>query len=197
MVSNGHYSGHQFQCSRNPRPDLPFELSIWLYFRLQFWLTSFRTLALNAPLNLKLSIVLLISFNTFRFGINTGSQVTRKCNWLEYMIWLRYLHTRVEVLILDIMLLGSNKKVVSPRAISVVAYCSLPSKTFISWMIYKIIVGTGKWIQYDDDNPIPQREEDITKLSGGGMLSYVTFAIIVSPNLYSPLPQTTYIWNSK
>lgn len=64
-------------------------------------------------------------------------------------------------------------------------------------MIYKIIVGTGKWIQYDDDNPIPQREEDITKLSGGGMLSYVTFAIIVSPNLYSPLPQTTYIWNSK
>ncbi|RWW24661.1 hypothetical protein GW17_00011045 [Ensete ventricosum] len=26
----------------------------------------------------------------------------------------------------------------------------------------------GKWIQYDDDNPIPQREEDITKLSGGG-----------------------------
>ncbi|RWW88626.1 hypothetical protein BHE74_00002474 [Ensete ventricosum] len=25
----------------------------------------------------------------------------------------------------------------------------------------------GKWIQYDDDNPIPQREEDITKLSGG------------------------------
>ena len=27
---------------------------------------------------------------------------------------------------------------------------------------------TGKWIQYDDDNPIPQREEDIVKLSGGG-----------------------------
>lgn len=26
----------------------------------------------------------------------------------------------------------------------------------------------GKWIEYDDDNPIPQREEDITKLSGGG-----------------------------
>lgn len=26
----------------------------------------------------------------------------------------------------------------------------------------------GKWIQYDDDNPIPQREEDIVKLSGGG-----------------------------
>ncbi|KAL0341929.1 UNVERIFIED_CONTAM: Ubiquitin carboxyl-terminal hydrolase 6 [Sesamum calycinum] len=27
---------------------------------------------------------------------------------------------------------------------------------------------TGKWIQFDDDNPIPQREEDITRLSGGG-----------------------------
>ncbi|KAK1257288.1 Ubiquitin carboxyl-terminal hydrolase 6 [Acorus gramineus] len=27
---------------------------------------------------------------------------------------------------------------------------------------------SGKWIQFDDDNPIPQREEDITKLSGGG-----------------------------
>ncbi|KAK4716579.1 hypothetical protein R3W88_014917 [Solanum pinnatisectum] len=26
----------------------------------------------------------------------------------------------------------------------------------------------GKWVQFDDDNPIPQREEDITKLSGGG-----------------------------
>ncbi|KAH0750756.1 hypothetical protein KY290_029988 [Solanum tuberosum] len=25
-----------------------------------------------------------------------------------------------------------------------------------------------KWVQFDDDNPIPQREEDITKLSGGG-----------------------------
>lgn len=30
--------------------------------------------------------------------------------------------------------------------------------------------GKGKWIEFDDDNPIPQREEDITKLSGGGML---------------------------
>ncbi|GMH16006.1 hypothetical protein Nepgr_017847 [Nepenthes gracilis] len=27
---------------------------------------------------------------------------------------------------------------------------------------------SGKWIEYADDNPIPQREEDITKLSGGG-----------------------------
>ena len=30
---------------------------------------------------------------------------------------------------------------------------------------------TGKWIQFDDDNPIPQREEDITRLSGGGKLT--------------------------
>ena len=29
----------------------------------------------------------------------------------------------------------------------------------------------GKWIEFDDDNPIPQREEDITKLSGGGKLA--------------------------
>lgn len=27
---------------------------------------------------------------------------------------------------------------------------------------------TGKWILFDDDNPTTQREEDITKLSGGG-----------------------------
>ena len=31
---------------------------------------------------------------------------------------------------------------------------------------------TGKWIEYDDDNPIPQREEDITKLSGGGKIAH-------------------------
>ena len=29
----------------------------------------------------------------------------------------------------------------------------------------------GKWIEFDDDNPVPQREEDITKLSGGGKLA--------------------------
>lgn len=26
----------------------------------------------------------------------------------------------------------------------------------------------GKWILFADDNPIPQREEEITKLAGGG-----------------------------
>jgi hypothetical protein len=29
----------------------------------------------------------------------------------------------------------------------------------------------GKWIEYDDDSPIAQREEDITKLSGGGKIA--------------------------
>ena len=32
---------------------------------------------------------------------------------------------------------------------------------------------TGKWIEFDDDNPIPQREEDIVKLSGGGNLNLI------------------------
>lgn len=51
------------------------------------------------------------------------------------------------------------------------------SKPTISlfWHIYRpfnrIIHGEtliGKWILFDDDNPTMQREEDITKLSGGG-----------------------------
>jgi hypothetical protein len=29
----------------------------------------------------------------------------------------------------------------------------------------------GKWIEFDDDNPIARREEDITKLSGGGKIA--------------------------
>lgn len=37
------------------------------------------------------------------------------------------------------------------------------------------LVNSGKWIEYDDDNPIPQREEEITKLSGGGILLYSYF----------------------
>lgn len=32
----------------------------------------------------------------------------------------------------------------------------------------------GKWIEFDDDSPIPQREEDITRLSGGGKCSLTT-----------------------
>lgn len=34
-----------------------------------------------------------------------------------------------------------------------------------------LLLVQGKWIEYDDDNPIPQREEDITKLSGGGKIA--------------------------
>ena len=41
---------------------------------------------------------------------------------------------------------------------------------FIAVLINKSLI-TGKWIEFDDDNPIPQREEDIVKLSGGGNLN--------------------------
>lgn len=41
---------------------------------------------------------------------------------------------------------------------------SADSGHYVAWVKQE----NGKWIQYDDDNPIPQREEDITKLSGGG-----------------------------
>ncbi|XP_039121958.1 ubiquitin carboxyl-terminal hydrolase 6 [Dioscorea cayenensis subsp. rotundata] len=41
---------------------------------------------------------------------------------------------------------------------------SADSGHYVAWVKQE----SGKWIQYDDDNPIPQREEDISKLSGGG-----------------------------
>ncbi|KAF2301982.1 hypothetical protein GH714_031132 [Hevea brasiliensis] len=41
---------------------------------------------------------------------------------------------------------------------------SADSGHYVAWVKQE----NGKWIEYDDDNPIPQREEDITKLSGGG-----------------------------
>ncbi|THG23540.1 hypothetical protein TEA_021314 [Camellia sinensis var. sinensis] len=41
---------------------------------------------------------------------------------------------------------------------------SADSGHYVAWVKQE----SGKWIQYDDDSPIPQREEDITKLSGGG-----------------------------
>ncbi|XP_059645650.1 ubiquitin carboxyl-terminal hydrolase 6-like [Cornus florida] len=41
---------------------------------------------------------------------------------------------------------------------------SADSGHYVAWVKQE----SGKWIQYDDDNPVPQREEDITKLSGGG-----------------------------
>ncbi|XP_057522339.1 ubiquitin carboxyl-terminal hydrolase 6-like isoform X1 [Amaranthus tricolor] len=41
---------------------------------------------------------------------------------------------------------------------------SADSGHYVAWVKQE----SGKWIEYDDDNPIPQREEDIVKLSGGG-----------------------------
>lgn len=41
---------------------------------------------------------------------------------------------------------------------------SADSGHYVAWVKQE----SGKWIEYDDDNPLPQREEDITKLSGGG-----------------------------
>ncbi|CAK9165303.1 unnamed protein product [Ilex paraguariensis] len=41
---------------------------------------------------------------------------------------------------------------------------SADSGHYVGWVKQE----SGKWMEFDDDNPIPQREEDITKLSGGG-----------------------------
>ncbi|KAK8496875.1 hypothetical protein V6N12_072487, partial [Hibiscus sabdariffa] len=41
---------------------------------------------------------------------------------------------------------------------------SADSGHYIAWVKRE----SGKWIEFDDDNPILQREEDIVKLSGGG-----------------------------
>ncbi|XP_016550678.1 ubiquitin carboxyl-terminal hydrolase 6 isoform X2 [Capsicum annuum] len=41
---------------------------------------------------------------------------------------------------------------------------SADSGHYVAWVKQE----NGKWVQFDDDNPILQREEDITKLSGGG-----------------------------
>ncbi|KAF3626844.1 Ubiquitin carboxyl-terminal hydrolase 7 [Capsicum annuum] len=40
---------------------------------------------------------------------------------------------------------------------------SADSGHYVAWVKQE----NGKWVQFDDDNPILQREEDITKLSGG------------------------------
>ncbi|KAH9301603.1 hypothetical protein KI387_013186, partial [Taxus chinensis] len=40
---------------------------------------------------------------------------------------------------------------------------SADSGHYVAWVKQE----NGKWIEFDDENPIPQREEDITKLSGG------------------------------
>ncbi|KAM7254554.1 hypothetical protein ACFE04_003934 [Oxalis oulophora] len=41
---------------------------------------------------------------------------------------------------------------------------SADSGHYVAWVKQE----NGKWIEYDDDSPVPQREEDITRLSGGG-----------------------------
>ncbi|KAI5665480.1 hypothetical protein M9H77_15333 [Catharanthus roseus] len=41
---------------------------------------------------------------------------------------------------------------------------SADSGHYVAWVKQE----NGKWIEFDDDSPIPQREEDITRLSGGG-----------------------------
>uniref|UniRef100_A0A1J3JGT6 ubiquitinyl hydrolase 1 n=1 Tax=Noccaea caerulescens TaxID=107243 RepID=A0A1J3JGT6_NOCCA len=41
---------------------------------------------------------------------------------------------------------------------------SADSGHYVAWVKQE----SGKWVQYDDDNTSLQREEDITKLSGGG-----------------------------
>ncbi|KAK2647989.1 hypothetical protein Ddye_015478 [Dipteronia dyeriana] len=44
---------------------------------------------------------------------------------------------------------------------------SADSGHYVAW----VKQASGKWIEYDDNNPIPQWEEDISKLSGGGSSS--------------------------
>lgn len=41
---------------------------------------------------------------------------------------------------------------------------SADSGHYVAWVKQE----SGKWIQFDDHQPIPQKEEDITRLSGGG-----------------------------
>ncbi|KAH1048134.1 hypothetical protein J1N35_038918 [Gossypium stocksii] len=41
---------------------------------------------------------------------------------------------------------------------------SADSGHYVAWVKQE----NGKWIEFDDENPIPQQEEDIVKLSGGG-----------------------------
>ncbi|KAJ8460853.1 hypothetical protein OPV22_033779 [Ensete ventricosum] len=62
---------------------------------------------------------------------------------------------------------------------------SADSGHYVAWVKQE----NGKWIQYDDDNPIPQREEDITKLSGGGDW-HMAYICMYKARVASPLPPT-------
>jgi len=76
------------------------------------------------------------------------------------------------------MLHGSSKKVVSSlSSLSVFCQCIWINPNFSTDACSMFI--PGKWIEYDDDNPIPQREEDITKLSGGGKLTWMKWTCVV------------------
>lgn len=52
---------------------------------------------------------------------------------------------------------------------------------------------TGKWIEFDDDNPIPQREEDITKLSGGGKHAFISHHIFKWQNFKNLAASQQYV----
>lgn len=39
---------------------------------------------------------------------------------------------------------------------------------YLARLTIYILLSAGKWIEFDDDNPKPRVEEDITRLSGGG-----------------------------
>ncbi|CAF2055318.1 unnamed protein product, partial [Brassica oleracea var. botrytis] len=52
---------------------------------------------------------------------------------------------------------------------------SADSGHYVAWVKQE----SGKWIQYDDSHPSLQREEDITKLSGGGVLVASVVMIII------------------
>jgi len=63
--------------------------------------------------------------------------------------------------------LGQARKwlVLGNRVVFVSNHVSWP----LSNNIYLVLA--GKWIEFDDDNPKPRVEDDITRLSGGGEIT--------------------------
>ncbi|KAL0415135.1 UNVERIFIED_CONTAM: Ubiquitin carboxyl-terminal hydrolase 6 [Sesamum latifolium] len=59
---------------------------------------------------------------------------------------------------------GNSSKSASGEEVLTHKGRSADSGHYVAWVKQE----NGKWIQFDDDNPIPQREDDITRLSGGG-----------------------------
>ncbi|CAN1286450.1 Ubiquitin carboxyl-terminal hydrolase 7 [Linum perenne] len=56
---------------------------------------------------------------------------------------------------------------------------SADSGHYVAWVKQE----NGKWIEFDDDSPIPQREEDIVKLSGGGNQPKVSLCLPIMLDL--------------